>query len=152
MAVFRDVRNDGRRGTGGELNTKTVVEYCPLQGFDDVFVIRQQRGRQILQQGRAAVLARKNGGEKIAVQVCADMAACFVIADSTKLPVKEPGRVFCRGCFSRHEISTAGQIHANAVERGRQNFFHFTFSEPSRLAHVSHGLLLRATCGCRCSV
>jgi hypothetical protein len=49
--------------------------------------------RQIFQQGRATVDARESGGEKIPVQVRADVTSGDVIADPREPVVLEPFRM-----------------------------------------------------------
>ena len=105
-------------------------------------MLGQKCGREMFEQRRAPALAREYGGEKIAVQILADVAARFVIAHAAQAGVEKPVEMTFRQSERRNEFRATIQTRSNAADCGLQTGTKFiierTVSHPRRLLQREH--------------
>ena len=96
----------------------------------------------MFEQRRAPALAREYGGEKIAVQILADVAARFVIAHASQPGVEKPVEMTIWQCETRDILSATVQTAGYAMDGSLQSCAQFvierTVSHPSRMLQCEH--------------
>ena len=83
VAVFGDVRCDGRGGMVVQLDAETVGELHGFQigGIGDVFMLRKQICGKILEFGGSAMHLGKSGAEQITIKVLRHMGSRGVVGE-----------------------------------------------------------------------